>query len=69
MTNDEISVVLDYLDEQIKILAKNDQKLKDRINYLQEQINEMSGELERTHKTAINAEAMSYQNFNKGLFQ
>lgn len=68
MTNDEITVVLDYLDEQIKILGKNDQKLKDRINYLQKQVNAICDKLEGIHNTASNAEAIALTNQLKGLF-
>ena len=69
MTNDEITVVLDYLDEKIKILAKNDQKLKERINYLQKQVNALSDKLEGIHNTASNAEAIAITNQLKGLFE
>lgn len=68
MTNDEITVVLDYLDEQIKILAKNDQKMKERINYLQKQVNAICDKLEEIHNTASSAEAIALTNQLKGLF-
>lgn len=54
MTNDEITVVIDYLDDQIQDLKK--------------QVKKLNAKLDSLETTASNAEAIALTNQLKGLF-
>lgn len=52
MTNDEISVVLDYLDEKVKQLTKQNKRIVNELSQLEERVDDLETKLKRTNDIA-----------------